>query len=223
MDKETNERLLGAVSGFLGGQRDAGSKKVALDFIMKEISMRPSIDEEKLRDRLELATVGTRDRYLFAERFLIPEIRAGRYDGKGGKASEGRRPFLSSRNMFEALRTLGVTDDSEDGFGYERVDYYLNAVWVNTEITIEEIHKFSEGMIVWIEAKKEWRTATKVLKLCGMSKTLGAHMAPEEAMERVEREVAECKRLEKEWDEMMEGLGESKAMGTREPEGRIKA
>lgn len=199
MDKDTRYRLLGAMSGFLGGQRDAGSKRIATDFIMKELSMRSSVDAAAFGDRLELATIGAKDRYLFAERVLVPEIRAGKFDGKE-KASGGRRAHLSSRNLFEALRTLKVKDDSEDGYGYERVDYYLNAVWANTGITLEEIHKFTAGMIVWIEAKPEWRAASKVLRLCQMSKTLGAHMGPEEAMGQVERDVAESKELDKEID-----------------------
>lgn len=190
------------IDDFLDGDRNYRTREATIGLVVEEANKRPSFDLIALKKRLDGSRISIINKCAFVERKIVPEIRKGGYDIK----PKERRLPLSSQNMFKKLKDLGVEDDSEDGFGYERVDYYLNAVWVNTEITIEEIHKFSEGMIVWIEAKREWRTATKVLKLCRMSKTLGAHMAPDEAMERVEREVAECKRLDEDLDWIMEGI-----------------
>lgn len=190
------------IDDFLDGDRNYRTREATIGLVVEEAKKRPSFDLSALKKRLDGSRISIISKCAFVERKIVPEIRKGDYDIK----PKERRLPLSSQNMFKKLKDLGVEDDSEDGFGYERVDYYLNAVWADTEITIEEIHKFSEGMIVWIEAKKEWRTATKVLKLCGMSKTLGAHMAPDEAMERVEREVAECKQLDEDLDGIMEGI-----------------
>lgn len=186
------------VADFLGYDRDRKTREAAIALVVGEAERRPSFDLSLLKERLDGSRISVIHKCAFIERKIAPEIRNGDYDGK---PKEARSP-LSSKVLFQKLRELGVEDDSEDGYGYERVDYYLNAVWSLSEIPLEDIRRFTASMIVWIEAKAEWRKASKILQLCKMSKILGNWLDPEAAMAKVESDVEEDKRLNKEIDEL---------------------
>lgn len=190
--------LQGLLAGFIGYDRDRRTREAAIGLVVEEAGRRPSFDISLLKERLDGVRISVIHKCAFIEKRVAPEIREGRFD---------RRPiedkgYLSSRNLFRCLDRLGVEDDSPDGYGLERVDYYLNAVWRGSAITIEEIHGFTERMVVWLEARQEWRKASKVLELCRRSKILGARMDPAKALEEVERDVGEDKRLDKEIDSL---------------------
>lgn len=186
------------IADFLGDERDDRSKRRTLDSIETELSRRGSIDPSKIQESLERGVITTRSTYSFVANILLPGIKSGKYDAEE-KPKEARSP-LSSKVLFQKLKDLNVEDDSEDGYGYERVDYYLNAAWALSEVPLEDIRRFTASMIVWLEAKAEWRKASKILQLCRMSKILGNWLSPEAAMAKVESDVEEDKELNKEID-----------------------
>ena len=163
----------------------------AVQSVAEALRKRQSIDCEALRTRLASASMTVRNGYYFVTNLLIPDIMAGRYDGKPETKS-----LLSSKVLFEKLKKMNVEDDSDDGYGYERIDYYLNAVWMNSGITIEEIHQFTAAMVTWVEARAEWRKTSKIMELCRRSKILGKHMGSAKADEMAEASVRDCEALE---------------------------
>lgn len=206
MEETTREidESIRAIEDFLGDERDGQSKATTSSIIRRELMKRPSVDSDKIRQRLESAVITTRSRYAFVGNLLMKDIRSGRYDGdepKKEKAKGAKEP-LSSRNLFRAFERLGVP---KGDYAYERVDYYLNAVWMNSDITLEEIRSFTEGMLCWMEARHEWRTPENALRLCMMSKILGKHMGRDEAMRKVNEETAESKALDSEYEALLGG------------------
>lgn len=189
--------LQGLLADFIGYDRDRRTREAAIGLVVAEAGKRPSFDISLLKERLDGSRISVIYKCAFIERRVVPEIKEGRFDGRPEE-----RGFLSSRNLFRCLDRLGVEDDSPDGYGLERVDYYLNAVWRGSDITIQEIHDFTERMVVWIEARHEWRKASKVLELCRRSKILGAHMEPDKALDEVEKDVMEDKEINKELDSL---------------------
>lgn len=180
------------VECFLLSTTEGNSKarEKAIQSVAEALRKRKSIDCEALRTRLASASMTVRNGYYFVTNLLMPDIIAGRYDGKPETKS-----LLSSKILFEKLKKMNVEDDSEDGYGYERIDYYLNAVWMNSEITIDEIHQFTASMVVWVEARAEWRKASKIMELCRRSKILGKRMDSAKASEMVEASVRDCETL----------------------------
>ena len=194
------DSLIGYISNYLGGERNAAQKRVAVDFIRKELSLRPSIDEKKLKDRLELSQLSIRDRYSFFSMKIIPEIRDGIYDGETFK--ETKKPPLSSTNLFKAMDEIGVEDDVDRIL----IDYYIDAVWEQSDITIEEVRHFTGKAIEWMKSlPKEERKTSVFLELCKRSSTLSKHLSKEKAMEKVQEWVEENERLDDELDAICGG------------------
>lgn len=197
------DSLIGYISNYLGGERNAAQKRVAVDFIRKELSLRPSIDEKKLKDRLELSQLSIRDRYSFFSMKIIPEIRDGIYDGETFKETE--KPPLSSTNLFKAMDEIGVIDDVDRIL----IDHYIYAVWMNSDITIDEIRHFTDKAIEWMKSlPPEKRKTSVLLELCKRSSTLSKHLSREKAMEKVQEWIEENERLDDELDAILCG-GES--------------
>lgn len=189
---------LNSIADFLGDERNPKAKGDALAYAKGELLKRPSIDGERLQSDLRLKAISVVYRFSYFAKCLIPDIQAGKYDSES--KPEGTKKPLSSSRLFKKMRALGVEDDSGDGYGYERIDYYLNAVWMNSGIAIDEIHQFTAAMVVWIEARHEWRKASKIMELCRRSKILGNWLSPEDAMAKAEADVKEDRELNKEID-----------------------
>lgn len=202
-DLNNIQTLVSIVSDFLGNERDEATRSAALNCAKKEFNQRPSIDEEKLRDRLELGKFGIAKKYSFFERCLIPDIRAGRYDGETFK--ETKKPPLSSTNLFKAMDAIGVIDDVDRIL----IDYYIYAVWEQSDITIEDVRHFTGKAIEWMKSLPEEKRKTSVLlELCKRSSTLSKHLPKEKAMEKVQEWIEENERLDDELDAILCG-GES--------------
>lgn len=202
------DSLIGYISNYLGGERNAAQKRVAVDFIRKELSLRPSIDEKKLKDRLELSQLSIRDRYSFFSMRIIPEIRAGRYDGIAETEKTEKKPPLSSINFYKAMDEIGVKDDVDRIL----IDYYIDAVWEQSDITIEEVRHFTGKAIEWMKSLPEEERKTSVfLELCKRSSTLSKHLSREKAMEKVQEWMKENERLDEELDAFYDSIcgGES--------------
>ena len=194
------------ISSYLGGERNMAQKRVAVDFIRKELSLRPSIDEKKLKDRLELSQLSIRDRYSFFSMKIIPEIRDGIYDGETFK--ETKKPPLSSINFYKAMDEIGVKDDVDRIL----IDYYIDAVWEQSDITIEEVRHFTGKAIEWMKSLPEEKRKTSVLlELCKRSSTLSKHLSREKAMEKVQEWMKENENLDDELDAFYDSIcgGES--------------
>lgn len=199
-DLNNIQTLISIVSDFLGNERDEATRSAALNCAKKEFNQRPSIDEEKLRDRLELGKFGIAKKYSFFERCLIPDIRAGRYDGETFKETE--KPPLSSTNLFKAMDEIGVIDDVDRIL----IDHYIYAVWMNSDITIDEIRHFTGKAIEWMKSLPEEKRKTSVfLELCKRSSTLSKHLPKEKAMEKVQEWIEENERLDDELDAICRG------------------
>ncbi len=195
------DSLIGYISSYLGGERNAAQKRVAVDFIKKELSLRPSIDEKKLKDRLELSQLSIRDRYSFFSMKIIPEIRNGIYDGETLK--ETKKTLLSSLRLFQEMDEIGVKDDVDRVL----IDYYLNAVWMNSGITIEEVRHFTGKAIEWMKSLPEEKRKTSVfLELCKRSSTLSKYLSREKAMEFVKGQIEENERLDDELDAFYDSI-----------------
>lgn len=194
------DSLIGYISNYLGGERNAAQKRVAVDFIGKELSLRPSIDEKKLKDRLELSQLSISNRYSFFSMKIIPEIRDGIYDGETFKETE--KPPLSSTNLFKAMDEIGVIDDVDRIL----IDYYIYAVWEQSDITIEEVRHFTGKAIEWMKSLPEEKRETSVfLELCKRSSTLSKYLSREKAMEKVQEWIEENERLDDELDAICGG------------------
>ena len=188
------KELIPYVTAYLGSERDAATKKVTSDLIMKELSLRPSIDNAKFIDRLQLSRIGTVNRYLFVERFLIPDIRAGKYDGIAEQAKQ--KPPLLSTNLFKAMDEIGVKDDIDRTI----IDYYLGVVWEQSDITIEEIRYFTENAIKRMKSlPEEERKTSALLDICKHSRTLHKHLSTEKTMEKVQEWIEEDKSMDDEF------------------------
>lgn len=199
-DLNNIQTLISIVSDFLGNERDEATRSAALNCAKKEFNQRPSIDEEKLRDRLELGKFGIAKKYSFFERCLIPDIRAGRYDGETFKETE--KPPLSSTNLFKAMDEIGVIDDVDRIL----IDYYIYAVWEQSDITIEEVRHFTGKAIEWMKSLPEEKRKTSVfLELCKRSSTLSKYLSREKAMEKVQEWIEENERLDDELDAICRG------------------
>lgn len=199
-DLNNIQTLVSIVSDFLGNERDEATRSAALNCAKKEFNQRPSIDERKLKDRLELGKFGIAKKYSFFERCLIPDIRAGRYDGETFKETE--KPPLSSTNLFKAMDEIGVIDDVDRIL----IDYYIYAVWMNSDITIEEVRHFTGKAIEWMKSLPEEKRKTSVLlELCKRSSTLSKHLPKEKAMEKVQEWIEENERLDDELDAICRG------------------
>lgn len=194
-NSEINSQLRELLAGFLSYDRDRMTREVAIGLVVEEATKRPSFDLSLFKERLDGSKLSIVNKCAFIERKIIPEIKDGNFDGK---PKEARKP-LSSRALLRKLRSLGVVDDSDDGYGLERVDYYLNAVWGLSEIPLEDIRRFTASMVVWVEARAEWRAASKILQLCKMSKILGSWLSPDIAAAKVEEEASESKKLDMEF------------------------
>lgn len=194
------DSLIGYISNYLGGERNAAQKRVAVDFIRKELSLRPSLDEKKLKDRLELSQLSIRDRYSFFSMKIIPEIRDGIYDGETFK--ETKKPPLSSTNLFKDMDEIGVIDDVDRIL----IDYYIYAVWEQSDITIEEVRHFTGKAIEWMKSLPEEKRKTSVfLEFCKRSSTLSKYLSREKAMEKVQEWIEENERLDDELDAICRG------------------
>lgn len=199
-DLNNIQTLVSIVSDFLGNERDEATRSAALNCAKKEFNQRPSIDEEKLRDRLELGKFGIAKKYSFFERCLIPDIRAGRYDGETFK--ETKKPPLSSTNLFKDMDEIGVIDDVDRIL----IDYYIYAVWEQSDITIEEVRHFTGKAIEWMKSLPEEKRKTSVfLELCKRSSTLSKYLSREKAMEKVQEWMKENERLDDELDAICGG------------------
>ena len=200
-DLKNIQTLISIVSDFLGNERDEATRSAALNCLRKEFNQRPSIDEKKLKDRLELGKFGIAKKYSFLERCLIPDIRAGRYDGETLK--ETKKTLLSSLRLFQEMDEIGVKDDVDRVL----IDYYLNAVWMNSDITIEEVLHFTGKAIEWMKSLPEEKRKTSVfLELCKRSSTLSKYLSREKAMEFVKGQIEENERLDDELDAFYDSI-----------------
>lgn len=202
-DLKNIETLIRIVGSFLGYERDDRQKTTTLNIVKSEFNKRPSIDERKLKEQLTIGAIKTISRYAYVANLLIPDIRAGRYDGETFK--EVKKEMLSSSNLFKAMDEIGVKDDVDRVL----IDYYLNAVWMNSDITIDEIRHFTDKAIEWMKSLPEEKRKTSVfLELCKRSSTLSKCLSREKAMEKVQEWVEENERLDDELDAILCG-GES--------------
>lgn len=200
------DSLIGCISRFLGNESNIGTKTLTLDFIKKELSLRPSINEEKMKDRLNIASLSDKSKYGFIQNCLIPDIRAGRYDGETFK--ETKKTLLSSLRLFQEMDEIGVIDDVDRVL----IDYYIDAVWEQSDITIEEVRHFTGKAIEWMKSLPEEKRKTSVfLELCKRSSTLSKHLSKEKAMEFVKGQIEENERLDDELDAFYDSIcgGES--------------
>lgn len=189
----------------MGNESNIGTKTLTLDFIKKELSLRPSIDEKKLKDRLDIASLSDKNKYGFVQNCLIPDIRSGRYDGISETEQTEKRGMLSSNSLFKAMDEIGVKDDVDRIL----IDYYIDAVWEQSDITIEEVRHFTGKAIEWMKSLPEEKRKTSVLlELCKRSSTLSKYLSREKAMEKVQEWIEENERLDDELDAILCG-GES--------------
>lgn len=202
-DLKNIETLIRIVGSFLGYKRDDRQKTTTLNIVKSEFNKRPSIDERKLKEQLTIGAIKTISRYAYVANLLIPDIRAGRYDGETFKETE--KPPLSSTNLFKAMDEIGVEDDVDRIL----IDHYIYAVWMNSDITIDEIRHFTDKAIEWMKSLPEEKRKTSVfLELCKRSSTLSKHLPKEKAMEKVQEWIEENERLDDELDAILCG-GES--------------
>lgn len=201
-DLKNIQTLISIVSDFLGNERDEATRSAALNCLRNEFNQRPSIDEKKLKDRLELGRFGIAKKYSFLDRCLIPDIRAGRYDGIAEDEPTEKKMTLSSCNLFKAMDEIGVKDDIDRAL----IDYYLNAVWTQSDITIDEVRHFTDKAIEWMKSLPEEKRKTSVLlELCKRSSTLSKHLSKEKAMETVGEWLDENDSLDDELDSICGG------------------
>lgn len=199
-DLNNIETLIRIVGSFLGYERDDRQKTTTLNIVKSEFNKRPSIDERKLKKQLTIGAVKTISRYAYVANLLIPDIKAGRYDGEPIK--EVKKEMLSSSNLFKAMDEIGVKDDVDRVL----IDYYLNAVWMNSDITIDEIRHFTDKAIEWMKSlPPEKRKTSVLLELCKRSSTLSKHLSREKAMEKVGEWLKENESLDDELDEICGG------------------
>ncbi len=184
---------------FLGGADSAGNK-MTIGSVREELEARPSIDQALFSDMLRRRNEEVRYKNSFTTKVIIPEIRAGRYDGHGESVHLSVKMPLSSWELFKKLREIGVMEDVE----MVRIDWYLNAVWMGTDITIDEIRHFTEKAVEWMEAHpRESRKVSVFLQLCQKSSTLSKHLSKEKAMEAVEETERQLRELDEELDELI--------------------
>lgn len=205
-DLKNIETLIRIVGSFLGYERDDRQKTTTLNIVKSEFNKRPSIDERKLKEQLTIGAVKTISRYAYVANLLIPDIRAGRYDGETFK--ETKKPPLSSINFYKAMDEIGVKDDVDRIL----IDYYIDAVWEQSDITIEEVRHFTGKAIEWMKSLPEEERKTSVfLELCKRSSTLSKYLSREKAMEKVQEWMKENERLDDELDAFYDSIcgGES--------------
>lgn len=184
---------------FLGGADSAGNR-MTIGSVREELEARPSIDQALFSDMLRRRNEEVRYKNSFTTKVIIPEIRAGRYDGHGESVHLSVKMPLSSRELFKKLRKIGVREDVE----MARIDWYLNAVWMGTDITIDEIRHFTEKAVEWMEAHpRESCKVSVFLQLCQKSSTLSKHLSKEKAMEAVEETERQLRELDEELDELI--------------------
>ena len=187
---------------FLGGADSAGNR-MTIESVREELEARPTIDQALFSDMLRRRNEEVRYKSSFTMKVIIPEIRAGRYDGHGESVHISVKTPLSSRELFKKLRKIGVREDVE----MARIDWYLDAVWMGTDITIDEMRHFTKKAVEWMEAHpKESRKVSIFLQLCRKSSTLSKHMEPDKAMEAMEKTEREFRKLDEEYDEFLEKL-----------------
>ena len=205
-DLNNIETLIRIVGSFLGYERDDRQKTTTLNIVKSEFNKRPSIDERKLKEQLTIGAVKTISRYAYVANLLIPDIRAGRYDGE--QIKEAKKEMLSSSNLFKAMDEIGVKDDVDRIL----IDYYIDAVWEQSDITIDEIRHFTDKAIEWMKSlPPEKRKTSVLLELCKRSSTLSKCLSREKAMEKVQEWVKENERLDDELDAFYDSIcgGES--------------
>lgn len=207
-DLKNIETLIRIVGSFLGYERDDRQKTTTLNIVKSEFNKRPSIDERKLKDQLTIGAVKTISRYAYVANLLIPDIRAGRYDGIAEIEKTEKKPPLSSINFYKAMDEIGVIDDVDRIL----IDYYIDAVWEQSDITIEEVRHFTGKAIEWMKSlPKEERKTSVFLELCKRSSTLSKYLSREKAMEKVQEWMKENERLDDELDAFYDSIcgGES--------------
>lgn len=207
-DLKNIENAISIVSDFLGNERDEATKSHALAFAQAELSKRPSIDENKLKYRLEAKKFGIAKKYSFFEKCLIPDIQNGKYDGIAEIEKTEKKPPLSSINFYKAMDEIGVIDDVDRIL----IDYYIDAVWEQSDITIEEVRHFTGKAIEWMKSLPEEKRKTSVfLELCKRSSTLSKYLSREKAMEKVQEWIKENENLDDELDAFYDSIcgGES--------------
>ena len=205
-DLNNIETLIRIVGSFLGYKRDDRQKTTTLNIVKSEFNKRPSIDERKLKEQLTIGAVKTISRYAYVANLLIPDIRAGRYDGEPIK--EVKKEMLSSSNLYKAMDAIGVKDDVDRVL----IDYYIDAVWEQSDITIEEVRHFTDKAIEWMKSlPKEKRKTSVFLELCKRSSTLSKHLSKEKAMEKAQEWLKENESLDDELDTFYDSIcgGES--------------
>ena len=184
---------------FLGGADSAGNR-MTIESVREELEARPSIDQALFSDMLRRRNEEVRYKNSFTTKVIIPEIRAGRYDGHRESVHLSVKMPLSSWELFKKLREIGVMEDVD----MVRIDWYLNAVWMGTDITIDEIRNFTEKAVEWMEAHpRESRKVSVFLQLCQKSSTLSKHLSKEKAMEAVEETERQLRELDEELDELI--------------------
>lgn len=187
---------------FLNGA-DSAENRMTIGSVREELEARPSIDQALFSDMLRRRNGEVRYKNSFTTKVIIPEIRAGRYDGHGESVHLSVKTPLSSWGLFKKLREIGVREDVE----MARIDWYLDAVWMGTDITIDEIRHFTEKAVEWMEAHpRESRKVSVFLQLCQKSSTLSKHMEPGKAMEAMEKTEREFRKLDEEYNEFLENL-----------------
>ena len=176
---------------------------MTIESVREELEARPTIDQALFSDMLRRRNEEVRYKSSFTMKVIIPEIRAGRYDGHGESVHLSVKTPLSSWKLFKKLREIGVREDVE----MARIDWYLDAVWMGTDITIDEMRHFTEKAVEWMEAHpEENRKVSVFLQLCRKSSTLSKHMEPDKAMEAMEKTEREFRKLDEEYDEFLEKL-----------------
>lgn len=187
---------------FLNGA-DSAENRMTIGSVREELAARPSIDQALFSDMLRRRNGEVRYKNSFTTKVIIPEIRAGRYDGHGESVHLSVKTPLSSWGLFKKLREIGVREDVE----MARIDWYLDAVWMGTDITIDEIRHFTEKAVEWMEAHpRESRKVSVFLQLCQKSSTLSKHMEPGKAVEAMEKTEREFRKLDEEYNEFLENL-----------------
>ena len=184
---------------FLNGA-DSAENRMTIESVREELEARPSIDQALFSDMLRRRNEEVRYKSSFTMKVIIPEIRAGRYDGHGESVHLNVKMPLSSWKLFKKLREIGVMEDVE----MARIDWYLNAVWMGTDITIDEIRHFTEKAVEWMEVHpRQSRKVSVFLQLCQKSSTLSKHLSKEKAMEAVEETERQLRELDEELDELI--------------------
>lgn len=175
-----------------------GREGLALMAEFEEEIPKHKLDGEAFARAIAIAKANARSPIGFARKCILRDLIDGKYD-------RPEKEPLNGRDLLREMEENGFDDDS-DGYGYTRVDLWLQWYWEETPISIAEVRKVARGSFDYC-IKHDMRRASSMIALFMKSRILNGYSRDHGAIrEWSEKQIDGWKESDREWERFLESL-----------------